>query len=644
MTDTLSEVSAERLKKLRGAVHDFLQESSVYSKIRDIVDSYIAENPGDALDPTSSADVMKIVREKGVVQDLLSRLHSEKRLSAAQTQSAAHSWKLVPGEYYLHLRLAGGKAFVDNLDLSPGVAKGYQMYVALHFGSQRYRSIAENASVDPPFSDEFLIGLDYKTFGSCAADLIEVSTPLHVAVIREDRLLTNARVIGENVVDWRRVLRTGYLGLTVELCGENPGIPAGILELQLELLPNKAPRYSEEDVTSRIDLQRSAITSADREFLLYARRWWMEFQDIRPAHKQRRVKVFASTSNGRMVPTTHFVSVIQPERGIETPFEASRFVSLLAVTDEEHLTHEVLLGGSGGHKVANCWLSMFAFLSQRRGEPCNHAALLCSLLLGFGLDAYCAVGTDNKGNTAMLVVSRKRVSAGVFEVIFWEPTTGNRYSRTDAHPYETIGCVFSHRSFYANIQQSDAAVTVSFDLDNEELWKPLNPLKLRMLPKYPNPSLLWVPCDTKSLEDQLQAELMREVTEYRDARGIVTCFDDGLAYVLSQALSSYESQRRNGTPEDLSLFESCVKGIIGEGKTFKGVPVNVTHLNSRKILAAFGGSASGREILELAADTLSLAVRVKVYPFPEGVNSVWVMLAASYRLTPFQQGSLNTGT
>ncbi|ESL07625.1 hypothetical protein TRSC58_04683, partial [Trypanosoma rangeli SC58] len=373
MTAEPSLVNAERLKELRGAVHTFLQESSVYSKIRDIVDSYVAENPGDSLDPTSSADVMKIIREKGVVQDLLDRLRGEKCLSDTRISNAAHAWNFIPGEYYLHLRLAGGKAFVENLDLTPSFTKDYLMYVAVHFGSQRYRSTSEKVSVDPSFRDEFLIDLDYKSFGSCAADLIEISTPLHIAVFREERLLTHAKMLGENVVDWRRVLRTGYLGLTVELCGDNPGIPAGILELQLELLPNKAPRFSEENVASRIDLQRSAITSADREFLLYARRWWMEFQEIRPIHKQRRVKVFASTSNGRMVPTTHFVSVLRPEKGIDTPFEAARFVSLISVTDEDELTQEVLLGGLGNSNPTNCWLSMFTFLSQRRGEPCNHA-------------------------------------------------------------------------------------------------------------------------------------------------------------------------------------------------------------------------------------------------------------------------------
>ncbi|CCD12385.1 unnamed protein product, partial [Trypanosoma congolense IL3000] len=567
MSGADSRINNARLRELHNAVHSFLQDSSVYASIRDIIDTYVTENPDGLTSSTSSADVMKIIRERGLVQELLDKLRNEKRIDVSRTLTSAASWKLLPGEYYLHVRLVGGKAFVDNLDIAPSVGRDCRMYVALHFGPHRYRSISQEISVDPPFADEFLIHLDHKAFGATATDLIEISTPLHVAVVRENRFLTNATLVGENIVDWRKVLKTGYLGLTVELCGENPGIPAGIIDLQLELLPNKAPRFTEEDIAGRIDLQRSGVTSADREFLLYARRWWKEFQEIRPSHRQRRVKIFASTSNGRMVPTTHFVSVIRPERGIETPFHAARFVSLFAVTSEEHLTQEVLCG-SGGSTGGARWTSMLAFLSQRRGDVCNHATLLCSLLLGFGLDAYCATGSDRKGKTVMFVLTRKRVGFGVFEVTLWDPASGNRYLLTDPHPFETVGCLFTHQSFYANVQQSDFIVTASFDIDNEESWKPMNPLKLRMIPKSPNPTLLWIPCDCKRIEDELQRSLMCEITSYRDTRGIVTNFDDRLSYVLSQALHAYENHRRYGTPEDLSIFEACVKGTIGEGKTF----------------------------------------------------------------------------
>lgn len=55
----------------------------------------------------------------------------------------------------------------------------------------------------------------------------------------------------------------------------------------------------------------------------------------------------------------------------------------------------------------------------------DHAVLLCSLLLGFGLNAYVCVGTKAKGaaHTWVMTVSPEG------EVAFWESLTSHRQSR-----------------------------------------------------------------------------------------------------------------------------------------------------------------------------------------------------------------------
>lgn len=58
-------------------------------------------------------------------------------------------------------------------------------------------------------------------------------------------------------------------------------------------------------------------------------------------------------------------------------------------------------------------------------EDCeDHAVLLCSLLLGFGLNAYVCVGTKAKGaaHTWVMTISPEG------EVTFWESLTAHRYS------------------------------------------------------------------------------------------------------------------------------------------------------------------------------------------------------------------------
>lgn len=59
-----------------------------------------------------------------------------------------------------------------------------------------------------------------------------------------------------------------------------------------------------------------------------------------------------------------------------------RFVSLLPFQRR----------ASVGDQRLQSWNSSHAFLSAGRGDCADHVLLLCSLLLGFGLDAFVCVG------------------------------------------------------------------------------------------------------------------------------------------------------------------------------------------------------------------------------------------------------------
>jgi len=109
----------------------------------------------------------------------------------------------------------------------------------------------------------------------------------------------------------------------------------------------------------------------------------------------------------------------------------------------------------------------------------DHALLLCSLLLGFGLNAYVCVGCKTGGVAHTWVMT----IAPDGSITFWESLTAERSQSVtlflffDAnllyrfshkpvdpdhpagvpvpqleHPYRTIGCVFNHQSFFANCQ------------------------------------------------------------------------------------------------------------------------------------------------------------------------------------------------
>lgn len=200
--------------------------------------------------------------------------------------------------------------------------------------------------------------------------------------------------------------------------------------------------------------------------------------------------------------------------------------------------------GGGREEV---WPDLHTFLSagagacvhvRTRGRPTDcrnaadvecHAVLLCSLLLGFGLDAYVCVGclavegegAGVRGGPLDVIggpTSRDHVwvmtrstegacwlalcdsaavrhcmarAAPAGNVTFWEPLTGQRHPLGALCPYERvravpqrprlcapltpacpqIGCVFNHRRFLANVQGSEAVADCDFALEDGALWK-----------------------------------------------------------------------------------------------------------------------------------------------------------------------------
>lgn len=99
-------------------------------------------------------------------------------------------------------------------------------------------------------------------------------------------------------------------------------------------------------------------------------------------------------------------------------------------------------------------------MAEGKGNAVDHSLLLCSLLLGFSLDAYVCLGSSSDGAHAWVVTcEEKRMGKKlVLEYKYWESLTGKVYQRNDPrvnYLYRRIGCVFNDKSFYANLQQDD---------------------------------------------------------------------------------------------------------------------------------------------------------------------------------------------
>lgn len=146
-------------------------------------------------------------------------------------------------------------------------------------------------------------------------------------------------------------------------------------------------------------------------------------------------------------------------------------------------------------------------------------------------------------------------------------------------------------------------------------------------------------------------------------------WDDTLCYLLSPALASYELERSVGVSAGNEEFQDAVRGYVPEGHTFKGFPIQLTHrsthrafntclryirLEVSRFLSPFppshffppsllppfpplssllspSRSPVCSEIASCRGDHVRLAVRVKIYCYPEDITAVWIMFAVVYR-------------
>uniref|UniRef100_A0A7S1J7S2 Centrosomal protein of 76 kDa n=1 Tax=Eutreptiella gymnastica TaxID=73025 RepID=A0A7S1J7S2_9EUGL len=421
--------------------------------------------------------------------------------------------------------------------------------------------------------------------------------------------------------------------MSVELGGGSTGlkVPVGVLELQIELIPNPTSRTSvaEEDIIAQINAERTNKTAAEREFLVYARRWWEEYHNVSKDHANRIVKVFAQLTSATqvMLPVTSWVTPMIANRILDSPQQAARFVALLGYDADVGTASAVTQGGTAG---SDSWMSTHAFLLKGQGHVCNHTILLCNLLLGFGLDAYVVIGRDENGPHMWVMTKTTE------EVIFWESVTGARYvhvldGRPPTYMYTHVGCVFNHTVFYGNIQASDHVRSCTFNLDDETCWKPMSTMKLKLCKKQPKVPIHPSTIDCLALEESLESSLLNFVKDHRDGMGLTCAWNAEFSYILAQALCSYEHEKCYGVVVDNRYFEAAVKANVRDGYTFKGYPMHFSHCSDRRIGKAFLQSRTCIDILETVGQLVTHCVRVKCFAYAENVVSVWVMLAVRYK-------------
>ncbi|XP_027038714.1 centrosomal protein of 76 kDa-like [Pocillopora damicornis] len=644
---------SEKVHELKQIIHSHVSQMNVHSRIRDCVDeSFRGEEAESA--GIDEAGLLNALKERGIVDDVMNTLKFEglerdpgrskdkRRVNALEEVPARVG--VDPTRRYLYLQVLGGKAFLEHLqdpEPLPGkVTSTFTLYV--HFKGQRFKSRPVPCACEPDINEGFLLELQ-KDGGKMAdaATLLSISDYIHLVLIKTDPS-GDTTLIGSHFLPWRDILSAanGRLTSAVEIngVGAEAKVPMGILEIKFEIIPRLSQILTKEVISAQVNLEHSRIAERERLFLVYAKQWWKEFLQIRASHSNRLVKIFAQDECGTNRPVCSFVCPLRAGRLLDSPRQAARFVSLLGYE------HAPSVGGGR----AEMWSSLHAFLCKGKGDCEDHAVLLCSLLLGFGLNAFVCVGTKGKGaaHTWVMTISPEG------EVTFWESLTAHRYahrpvnpddppalkqSRPD-HPYRTVGCVFNHRTFYANSQPTDSVEVCQFELQNEARWKCMSEEALRsvcgpkILPSGPVfPPLYPSGVDSSLVSNDMEHELRSLVTDHRRDLGLNTAWDDELSYILTPALAAYELEYSTGVSAGNEEFQQAIRRAIPDGHTFKGFPIQFVHRNARRAFATCLRSPVCEEIICCRGDHVRLAVRVRVFTYPEGACAVWIMFAVRYR-------------
>jgi centrosomal protein CEP76 len=453
------------------------------------------------------------------------------------------------------------------------------------------------------------------------------------------------------------------------LFGDDLGYSLGSLYMKLSILDEDkniiTNKPSSHIIQNEIENDLKILSENCRFNHQSVRSWLTRIHRDYPHIERRKLNLISEDESGQHRLVCSYISPIYSPRDFDSPSSCARFVSLIPFKREISLT-----GGK-----SSIWQSPHSMLTTLQGDVEDHAILLCCLLLGWGMNAWIGVGListpgSNIKRPHMWVVTLDSISDG--KVIFWECLTGQKYNISidtkykeknvilfgatdDQHPFLELHSIFRNDVFLLNTQRSpllsmvDNNITtgVSFDLNDESSWMSYSPRNQKLL-SHPGSNFILTSSLTKSrdfirdLEINLELNIKNIITGWRSDVGLKTYFDDKLSLILQPALLSYELDRTLGVSLGNNDFKSSVKRLVEKGQCFKAFPTCLSHCNITTMTSALRQAAASKEII-FSRSTFSKvnkeinilnptkhAIRIKIFPYPEGTMAVWLMLAVCF--------------
>jgi hypothetical protein len=358
------------------------------------------------------------------------------------------------------------------------------------------------ATIDPVlnFSCSFPLS-DFESMNNSNA-LLNHESPIliYLTTTTDSRLENNCcgiscvkSLIAAAVLDFRYSLLHSEEYISVELLpceldGVHMGVSAGILHARLKLqnLPLTAinfDQFTQQEIEDSIWNYQNKLANENRNLYQIARSWWTKSIETYPHIQNHVFKIIAEDELGYHRSVCSLLHPIEPHRNLINPKFSARYVSLIPFRRD--------IGLTGGR--VETWRSCHATMCRLQGDVEDHAILLCSMLMGWGLDAWIGLGTivsptqsDSQNPNHSTTTTRKEFIHRPYcwvitfdrnssedsndkepKVMFWEAVSGKQYdiphyqattttssSQSSPHVFGELHALFRNDCYLINIQHT----------------------------------------------------------------------------------------------------------------------------------------------------------------------------------------------
>nr|XP_045583392.1 centrosomal protein of 76 kDa-like [Procambarus clarkii] len=589
----MAEENAER-RAMEDVVRSEIEKENLQATIDQMIREVVSEEVGRSSHVNLETVVARLL-DSITVQSMVQRV-----LAGCTPQQSTHppvgnlpgnlQEQVVQGRRYLYLRVCGGRAFVDYLGKEgiPSPAGGQaslNIHLALH--NQRFAIYGVPCVCEPKINEGFLFDLQHFKPDHCNmlnnSELLTLDAPITVAVVRQEGDQgTPTSLLSVHILEWRSLLAqpspTSKVVCQLMGIGSEHEVPVGLLDIEVTLVPPVGSPLQAPVVSKYLEEIKNQRGERRRLFRTYAQKWWQEYLNASTSHSSRLVQMFAMDECGKYRFVCEFVRKFEVGRMLKSPEEAARWVSVMPVIPIHHLP-------ACSNRL---WFTLPIAVIARSLSTESKCTLLCSILLGYGLDAWVCVGTRRSGTPHAWVMMRGPYSA----VTFWEAATGSRYlhkvGQKAAHDYGSIGSVFNNKHFYANCQTSDKIEYCNFFLEDSSAWKMMSSSATSSMTEKRSCLIPLTPaaCDENKRSTDMEVKLRLFIIEHRSDNGLSAHFDEHLCYMLTPALWSYERNATEGDDDTKSrgaeLFSAALMHTVPEGHIFKAFPLHFVHCSPRR--------------------------------------------------------------